>query len=116
MEGLGSGGHSGRKQGRRREDKATAKIDWLKSCCLHQVTGKKVKGEIGVANEREQGGGVWEGVEEVFVSLASCCCCQAEAAAPFQASLPSSLKMHAGVGMGVLEGLSPGKRIPPRFY
>ena len=45
---------------------------WLKSCCSYQVTGKKVKGEICVEKEKERGGGVWEGVGEVFRLLASC--------------------------------------------
>lgn len=44
----------------------------LLACFLHQVTGTKVKGEICVENEKEQGGGVWEGVEEVLGRLASC--------------------------------------------
>lgn len=43
--------HSGEKQGRRREDKATN--CWLKSCCVYQVTGKKVKGDIYVEKEKE---------------------------------------------------------------
>lgn len=38
-------------------------------------------------------------------------CCQAEVASPFQASLSSSLKMQAGMGMGMLKGLRPKKRI-----
>lgn len=40
-------------------------------------------------------------------------CCQAEVASPFQASLSSSLKMQAGMGMGMLKGLRPKENLCP---
>lgn len=36
-------------------------------------------------------------------------------ASPFQASLSSSLKMHVGIGMGMLKGLRSKKRIFAQF-
>lgn len=93
--------HSAEKQGRRREDNATS--CWLKSCCVDQVTGKKVKGDLYVEKERvKRSVGGCGGLR----ALSLLHCCQAEAAA-LQASLPSSLKMHAGVGLGVLDALRP---------
>lgn len=46
-----------------------------------------------------------------FSALSLLLCCQAEVATPFQASLSPSFKMHAGMGMGMLKGLRPKKRI-----
>lgn len=69
--------HSAEKQGRRREDKAAS--CWLKSCCVYQVTGKKVKGDIYVEKEKrvKRSLGGCGGLR----ALSLLHCCQAEAAA-----------------------------------
>lgn len=109
--GLGSGGPFQRKAGQEGGGQSHCKNCWLQSCVSYQVTGKKVKGEICVEKEKEQGGGVWEGVGEVFRLLASCFAARLRRQ-PLSRPL-FLLPSHAwGVGMGVLEGLGPEKRTP----